>query len=125
MIDMSLTLDYSLAPGWLAPWVQGVAEGKAIGRTCSACGRVSFTPLRRCPCGESDGTWTPLPGTATLIHRTEGADGFFGLVQFDGADTRTVVKLVDWDSAATQGHIIAPKNGTPALLLAPFTAQKT
>lgn len=124
MIDKSLTLDYSLSPGWLAPWVDGVLEGKAVGRRCNACNNISFVPLRRCICGESSGGWTTLPGTATLIQTTSGADGTFGLVQFDDASTRTVVRLVDWNETATRGKIKAPDTGKPALLLTPFTARR-
>lgn len=125
MINTVLELDYALSPGWLEPWVKGVLDGKAIGRRCKTCNKISFTPLRRCACGKTQGSWATLPGLATLIHKTEGADGVFGLVQFDDAYTKTVVKLVDWDDFATRGQLIAPETQTPTLLLTPFTVRRT
>lgn len=125
MTKLALALDYTLSPGWLAPWVDGILRGKAIGRTCAGCGRVSFAPLRCCDCGEIDGTWSPLPGTATLRQMTEGSDGSFGLVRFDGSDTNTIVRLVHWTSWELVGRIRAPEGDLPAIELEPLTMQET
>ncbi|MCY6379808.1 hypothetical protein [Hoeflea prorocentri] len=125
MIPHRLQLDYNLAPGWLQPWVEALEAGSALARTCAACGKVSFVPLRTCTCGCAEGTWTPLPGTATLERRTEGADGSFALVTFDGADTSTVVRLESFPEEMNRGTIAAAKDGLPALVLRPLTQENT
>jgi len=117
MIDYRLVLDYRLAPGWLKPWVDGILEGSAVGRKCEDCDRVSFVPLRFCDCGCGAGDWVDLPGTATIVHRTEGSDGAFALVQFHGADTQTVVRLEDFDHDTVEGRLSKPGTGRPALVL--------
>jgi len=112
-----LTLDYSLAPGWLAPFIEGLRIGKARGRKCETCAKVSFPPLRVCPCGGRTNEWVTLSGTARIDLRTHGTDGAFGFVQFDGADTRATVALVDVTPDDTVGHLMAIADGQPALRL--------
>lgn len=119
MINHTLKLDYALAPGWLEPWVEALTAGTALARTCSECGRVSFIPLKTCPCGSGTGTWTALPGTATIEKRTDGTDGSFALVTFDGADTSTVVMLDNIPDGAKRGRIAAAGSAKPALILRP------
>lgn len=117
MINKSFTLDYRLSAGWLKPWVDGLFVGKAVGRVCAECKNISFAPIRACICGGLDGSWIELPGTASIIHRTDGLDGSFALARFDGADTNCVVRLKDFAADLTRGQLAAADNGLPALIL--------
>ena len=119
MTGHTLRLDYDLAAGWLQPFVAGLAGGVATARRCERCRRVSFVPLRVCDCGETQGAWIDLPGTATVELATEGADGHFGLVRFDGADTRTVVRLNGFGPDDRRGTIVQPPSDLPAIVLHP------
>lgn len=123
MIDLTLTLDYQLHPGWLAPWVDGILQGKAVAHSCAACGQVSFVPQRTCDCGETEGAWKTLPGTATILNVTDGVDGCFGLVRFDGANTSCVARLSGFTSQPKRGQIITPKAGLPAVIVAPIVSE--
>jgi len=92
-IDYRLTLDYQLQAGWLGPFVHGLQQGRAIARCCSACKKTSFPPIRVCACDNASGEWVTLSGEARIVHRCDGSEGSFALVQFSGADTQTVVRL--------------------------------
>ena len=120
MIHHEMTLAYKLPGGWMADYVDGIMAGRARARRCSACGRVSFVPIRTCPCGSSDGVWIDLTGIATVIHRTSGSDGDFASVRFDGADTNTVVALDGFSADQKRGRLIPPQGDLPALVLAPL-----
>lgn len=104
MSNYKLTLDYQLTPGWLQPYTEGLSQGQAISWCCSACERTSFPPVRTCTCGQTNGAWITLAGTARVIHYTFGQDGEFALARFDGADTSAVVKLCISDSAINLSH---------------------
>ncbi|WP_299402066.1 hypothetical protein [uncultured Roseobacter sp.] len=117
MISHQLTLEYTLHPGWLAPFVGGIASGTAMARHCKSCASTSFPPLRVCLCGETAGEWVELSGMAHILFRTTGQDGDFGLVQFDGATTKTTLRLIDIADEDTRGVIAAPKNNLPMLCL--------
>ncbi|MEM7616015.1 MAG: hypothetical protein AAF245_13265 [Pseudomonadota bacterium] len=120
MILPRIELDYRLAPGWMEGYVTGLNAGRAMGRQCNGCARVSFPPLRVCPCGEADGSWVPLPGRAEVQYRTEGADGRFAMVQFEGAATRTVVRLSESFADGTQGALRPQPGPMPPLILYPL-----
>ena len=92
-IDYRLTLDYQLQAGWLEPFINGLLQGDAVARRCSACAKTTFPPIRVCACQHTEGDWVNLSGKAEITYRCEGADGNFALVQFEGADTQTVVRL--------------------------------
>ena len=92
-IDYRLTLDYQLQTGWLEPFINGLLQGYAVARRCSACAKTTFPPIRVCACQHTEGDWVNLSGKAEITYRCEGADGNFALVQFEGADTQTVVRL--------------------------------
>ncbi len=119
MIDHTVSLDYQLTPGWMAPFVQGLLDGQAIARQCSACMQTSYPPVRVCNCGQTQAQWIQLTGRATLVHRTQGLDGDFALVQFDGADTRTVVRLSGFKESQLTGQLHALTQPLPALILHP------
>lgn len=129
-----LHLDYDLKAGWFAPFVDGLKQGQAVARCCSSCGRVSFPPLRTCSrCGSQDGDWQRLSGRAVLKARTQGMDGDFALVSFDGADALATVALqgleglegdAPEDAAPEQGRVLvltAAPDGLPRLILTPET----
>ncbi|MEP6068258.1 MAG: zinc ribbon domain-containing protein [Paracoccaceae bacterium] len=117
MISHHLALDYTLAPGWMTPFVEGVKTGVATGRKCTDCAKVSFPPVRICPCGSTKGTWVALSGQAEITWRTDGADGSFALVRFEGANTLSSVKLIDVDLDTTNGRLAASEGELPMLLL--------
>ena len=121
MTPFDLTLSYTLADGWLAPWTKALKRGQALGRACASCGRVSFVPLRICPCGSSDGTWTQLSPIAALKWRTVGQDGDFALVRFPGADTDCTVSLYNVPNGAEAARLCASNDGVPRLILGPTT----
>lgn len=121
MISHHLSLDYALNPGWMAPYVDGLSAGKARARRCQSCAATSFPPLRVCTCGCLEGNWVDLPGTAQILFRTTGLDGDFGLVQFDGATTKTTLQLHAIPATETRGAIAASKGGLPALCLTAIT----
>lgn len=110
-VEHSLTLEYSLAPGWMAPFAEGLKEARAIARQCEACQSVSFPPLRVCLCGASGGDWVELDGAATILFRCHGQDGEFALVHFEGATTKSTVKLLNFPSNETIGGLL-PMSGS-------------
>jgi len=120
-IDYTLTLDYKLQAGWLVPFIQGLQCGIARARRCDACKHTSFPPLRVCQCNHTNGTWVNLQGEANIVHRCDGLEGSFALVQFIGADTQTVVKLEGMKDTDQTGYLQSCEtmHGTPALVLCP------
>lgn len=123
MIDHTLILDYQLNAGWLAPYVDGLKDGKVIARQCAACSRTSLPPMRSCICGHSGGHWKQLLGTAKIMQRTTGTDGDFAMVLFDGADTLSVVALDAVSPSATSVVIKAASGKLPQLILADSSVQ--
>jgi uncharacterized OB-fold protein len=118
-MNLTLTFDYTLSPGWLAPYLDGLREGRAVAARCDGCGRVSLPPERSCGCGASQSQFVTLAGSATIFSRTSGTDGDFALVRFDGADGLSVARLDGWTDETT-GRLIASTSERPALILGPF-----
>jgi len=120
-VEYSLTLDYQLQAGWLEPYVQGLLQGVAKGRCCTACKRTSFPPIRVCECQHIEGEWVTLSGVARIVYRCDGSEGSFAFVHFDGADTHTVVRLDGVLETDLHGILKSPQssnsNDTPALVL--------
>ncbi|MEP5731360.1 MAG: hypothetical protein ABJL67_18540 [Sulfitobacter sp.] len=119
MIPYKLTLDYTLAPGWMAPFIDGLRANKAMARVCRGCSEVSFPPTRICTCGAEKAEWRELSGQADIAFRTGGTDGTFGLVRFRGANTQSVVRLNGIESDTNTGWLAAAENDTPHLALGP------
>ena len=117
MIQFALSLEYSLHSGWLAPFVDAIRKGEAMAWQCSGCERVSFPPARVCACGGRRGDWTHLSGLADIDWRTQGEDGAFALVKFDGAHTRSVVRLRDLGSEDRRGRLINTGSDIPQLVI--------
>ncbi len=120
MMKHQLSLDYTLSPGWMQPWVDGLMKGEAIARVCDACGSKSFAPQRVCKCGCCDGDWATLSGTATVVRQTDGTDGHFAMARFDGADNDVVVRLEGFKSPQTKGRLTAPAGAIPQMILTPL-----
>jgi len=118
-MNLDLTLSYDLSPGWLAPYIDGLRAGRAVGARCRTCAKVSFPPLRTCPCGGRETTWADLPGTATLHYRSTGSDGDFALVAFDGAAALCVARLDGFGPKDRLGIITAATGPRPGLCLRP------
>ncbi|GAB5447597.1 PhlB family protein [Gymnodinialimonas sp.] len=119
MVDLTLSLSYTLAPGWMTPFVEAVMKGEALARRCADCAKTSFPPQRTCSCGQRQGEWHRLNGEATVLYRTIGSDGDFALAQFDGADTKSTLRLAGFPPDLMRGTLIAPEGDLPALILAP------
>jgi len=119
MIPFDLTLHYTLAPGWLAPWAKALQEGRALGCACTGCGNVSFPPTRICNCGSADHHWIEMSGEADVTLRTTGRDGDFGLAAFAGATGLAVVRLDGFAPDDRRGRIAPSPGNRPALLLRP------
>ena len=117
-MEHRLVLDYRLSAGRLAPWLDGLRAGQAVGLSCDTCGRVSFPPQRRCACGAVAEAWVTLPGTGTVVRRTDGPERSFALVQFDGAAALTTVRLANPGAAGAKGRLTAVPDGPPAQLFA-------
>ena len=111
-------LDYSLGEGWLAPWLEGLRQGKAVASTCGACGAAQFPPLRICPaCRVPSDGWSALGGGATILFRTIGTDGDFALVRFDGAEGAALARASALPQGADRAVIGASPNGPPVISL--------
>lgn len=121
MIQHELTLDYTLNPGWLEPFVLGLKAGKAIARKCNQCTYVSFPPSRVCRCGATSGSWETLTGRAWIVARTSGSDGDFALVQFIGADTQSVAKLCGIPTTCQDGCLMIAAQELPEISLGPMS----
>lgn len=124
-MEYRLTLDYVLAAGRLEPWITALRRGEAAALSCNQCKKVHFPPSRRCTCGSADARWVTLPGTATLIDRSDGGDLGFALVRFDGADTLATVRLQGIGTEAVRGRLAASADGPPALVLVPEPGDET
>ena len=124
MTSLDLKLTYTLAEGWLAPWVSALREGRVLARRCGACGRASFVPLRTCPCGNLTGEWVELLNFARIEQRCTGLDGDFALARFDGADTACVAALRDFPAALTTARLIPAVNAVPQIVLVPAMEKK-
>jgi uncharacterized protein len=116
-MKLNLSLDYALAEGWLAPFVAGLRDGRAVAARCTACDAVSFPPARVCACGSRQSVWVTLDGTARVIWRTAGLDGDFALVQFAGASSSSIARLQGMPESKTNGQIAPARPERPAVVV--------
>lgn len=116
----NVTLDYTLGEGWLTPWLDGVRAGTAVASTCSGCGTAQFPPLRSCPtCRTLSDGWRSLGGGATILYRTQGADGDFAMAQFDGAQGAAIARADALPEGATRAVLATCSDDAPFLSLHP------
>lgn len=114
----NVTLEYALGEGWLAPWLDGLREGRPVASTCSACGDAHFPPLRVCPtCRSRCVGWRNLGGGATILCRTQGTDGDFAMARFDGARSATIARADGLPENATRAVLAACPDDPPFLSL--------
>lgn len=123
MIAYHLALEYRLATGWRTPFFTALAEGRALGWRCGACGRVGLPPLAVCSCGARTGGWVELPGGGRVVAATAGTAGCAALVRFDGADTLTLARLTDESRAGQRCHLVTPEAGPPIMIVRPGTEE--
>jgi uncharacterized OB-fold protein len=121
-VKRSLNLDYSLSPGALAPYIQGLVEGTAMAKQCARCARVTFPPERMCQCqSRADGAtnlgWRELSGEARLVVRTDGPNGAFALVQFNGADNQAVCRIVNPELSGSKVTLQAAQKEMPGIFV--------
>ena len=117
-MKLSLTLNYTLPEGGLAPYFDALRAGRARASRCGACGWVAFPPRIRCAeCGGSEHSWVDLSGRASVALRTDGTEKSFALVRFEGADGMTTLALSNPDDTSETGRLIAPPGNRPGLWL--------
>ncbi|WDR00548.1 hypothetical protein PSC71_07260 [Devosia sp. J2-20] len=104
-----MVLDYTLVFGALAPYAEAVRAGEALASVCQHCGHTAFPARIVCPqCTGNVIAWKKLSGRARILQRTAGLEQTFALVQFDGAETRSIVRLHAIDPHLSHGRLIAP-----------------
>jgi hypothetical protein len=118
-----VALDYELAEGWLAPWVEGLRKGEAVASHCTACHSSRFPPLRACPvCRARLNRWVTLSGYATVLSRTTGTDGDFVMARFDGTEGGAILRADHLPDGAERGRLRAcGADDPPTLSLAAIT----
>lgn len=117
-----LVLNYTLGSGALAPYLDGLAKGIAMGAQCAQCDRTTFPPERLCPCeairnGSLNHSWLTLSGHARIIYRTDGTGGSFALAQFDGADNQTVCRIANPQRDGTWAKIKSTGDDKPGVVI--------
>tara|TARA_R110002094_G_scaffold2426_3_gene9997 strand:+ start:1740 stop:2111 length:372 start_codon:yes stop_codon:yes gene_type:complete len=111
-------LDYSLGEGWLARWLDGLRDGKAVASTCATCDETQFPPLRVCPtCRQRSDGWRTLGGGATVQFRTNGSDGDIAMVRFDGASNACIARAEALPQGATRCALATSPDDRPFLAL--------
>ena len=117
-MKLSLTLDYTLPEGTLAPYFDALRAGRALASCCKDCGRACFPARVRCgACGADGLAWVELTGRARVVLRTDAAAASFAIVRFDGADGATLVGLSNPGHRTETGKLVAPKGDWPGLRL--------
>lgn len=106
-----LTLDYKLGEGALQPYLDGLRTGRAMAARCPETNRTSLPP-------SLPGEWVELAGQGTITVRTDGSDGSFALVRFDGADNQAVARLENPEQSGSRVKLVASPDGPPALRVA-------
>lgn len=117
-MKLRMSLDYTISNGDLSPYFEALKQGNALGSACETCRQIAFPARIICNgCGSQKMYWKTLSGVAQVIHRTDGPQSGFALVQFSGADTRTTVALVNPVSNATTGKLSRPMGENPGVWL--------
>lgn len=117
-MKLHMSLDYTISEGELKPYFDALLRGDALASRCQSCGHVAFPARVICnDCGSRELDWAVLPGTAQVIHRTDGAKSAFALAKFSGADTLTTLALTNPASKATTGRLSTPVGARPGLWL--------
>jgi len=67
---ITLALNYQHSVGWLRPYFDALAEGRALATRCDTCGKVWMPPRPACPDGHGATTWHELPATGRIVALT-------------------------------------------------------
>ena len=92
---IELTLRYAHSFGALAPYLEGLAAGRAVASTCADCGRTWFPPRPGCCAQAGPARWTTLAGTGRVEAGTNGG----GTLPFGGGPAGEGLALVALDGA--------------------------
>ena len=113
-----ISLDYTLPEGGLKPYFEALQRGDVLASKCASCGDVAYPVRVLCQaCGTEPIDWVSLPGTATVVQRTDGQSTSYALVRFTGADTLSTVALINPTSQARTGRLSVPSGDRPGLWL--------
>ncbi|MEP2784578.1 MAG: hypothetical protein ABJO67_06195 [Pseudoruegeria sp.] len=115
-MNYQVTLDYSIPFGELTPYVEALRKGKALASECAECGYVAFPARTNCGACEGENIrWKQLSGRARVLFRTDGLNGGFATVKFDGATTGSTVGLLNPDVKSSYATLVAPRGEAPGL----------
>ena len=92
---IEITLRYTHSLGGLAPYFEGLEEGRAIASTCATCGRTWFPPRLGCCSRAGPIGWTTLDGAGRIVAGTNGG----GTLPFGGGPAGEGIALVALDGA--------------------------
>ncbi len=108
----ALNLDYHIPEGGLAPYFDGLRQGRAMATSCGRCGAVYFPARLRCSqCGRDCGTWRELSGRTEILRRSGGAEGRFALVRFEGATVLATAAITNPGNDSATGVLVAGDEG--------------
>ena len=68
--ELQLNLNYQHGSGYLAPYFEGLLEGRAIAGHCPACGRKWFPPRPVCPHDRTQTEWSRISGNGVVVSVT-------------------------------------------------------
>ena len=92
---IELTLRYTHSLGGLAPYFEGLTDGRAVAAHCTACERTWFPPRLGCCSTAGAVRWTTLAGTGRIMAGTNGG----GTLPFGGGAAGEGLALVALDGA--------------------------
>lgn len=102
-IPLSITLRYDHGLGALSPYFEGLLAGRLMATTCQSCQSTWAPPRLVCTCGNTTLSWLELSGQGSCTQMTSTLSLLpaapatqlmtFGLVAFDGATNRALVRL--------------------------------
>ncbi len=68
--ELQLNLTYQHGSGYLAPYFEGLLEGRAIASHCPTCGRKRFPPRPVCPHDRTQTEWSRISGNGVVVSVT-------------------------------------------------------
>ena len=92
---IEVTLRYTHSLGGLAPYLEGLAAGRAIASSCPTCRRTWFPPRPGCCSHRGPARWTALAGTGRIVAGTNGG----GPLPFGGGAAGEGLALIALDGA--------------------------
>lgn len=102
--EITVCLTYRRDFGDLAPYFEGLAQGRPVASRCPRCGRRSFPPRILCPHDREICTWTEVSGTGTVVAVTQGVSRLplhespshhcFALIRMDGCSNVAFGRVV-------------------------------